>query len=175
MRIELEEQLQLDFPFMQQNRVENERNTYRRWGCQCGDGWYDLIHELCQSIAERYYHYGKTVDIVVTQIKQKFGTLRFYYGYENAPCPINAFDFPNARLSLRLIPDSDTDEQTNQLRKDIAQIVRNFEKESSTICESCGNSYEITMDRPWNRTLWDTCNHNEDKIFEEKLINLKRL
>ena len=47
MREELELKLQEDFPFKQQNRVESERNIYRKWGCECSSGWYPLIHDLC--------------------------------------------------------------------------------------------------------------------------------
>ena len=54
MKEELEQQLEHDFPFMQKSRVKEERNTYKIFGCECGDGWYGLIHELCQSITDRY-------------------------------------------------------------------------------------------------------------------------
>ena len=54
MKEELEQQLEHDFPFMQKSRVKEERNTYKIFGCECGDGWYGLIYELCQSITDRY-------------------------------------------------------------------------------------------------------------------------
>ena len=48
MKERFEKQLQSDFPFMQQNRDKKERNIYRRWGCECSSGWFELIYELCQ-------------------------------------------------------------------------------------------------------------------------------
>jgi hypothetical protein len=44
------------------------------WGVECGDGWYDILDNLCGSIAS----YGNADNVVIDQIKEKFGTLRFY-------------------------------------------------------------------------------------------------
>jgi len=46
--------LQKNFPFMKQNPVKEERNIYRRWGCECSGGWYQLLRECCEKIAARY-------------------------------------------------------------------------------------------------------------------------
>ncbi|TPG50759.1 hypothetical protein EAH75_04835 [Rhodanobacter glycinis] len=46
------------------------------WGFECGDGWTDLIHRLSQAISTHIESIG--LDIVATQVKEKFGTLRFY-------------------------------------------------------------------------------------------------
>jgi predicted RNA-binding Zn-ribbon protein involved in translation (DUF1610 family) len=46
------------------------------WGFECGDGWKDLIHRLSQAIALHAESVG--IDIVATQVKEKFGTLRFH-------------------------------------------------------------------------------------------------
>ena len=42
------------------------------FGIECGDGWFDLIDRLCEDILK--------VDptTVATQVKEKYGTLRFY-------------------------------------------------------------------------------------------------
>lgn len=63
MKDELELKLQEDFPFMKQNHVNDESNIYRRWGCECSGGWYDLIHDCCQAITDmsRLLEYLKTV------------------------------------------------------------------------------------------------------------------
>jgi len=46
------------------------------WGFECGDGWMHLIHRLSQAISTHIESVG--LDIVATQVKEKFGTLRFY-------------------------------------------------------------------------------------------------
>lgn len=102
MRDELEMQLQNDFPFMWQKH-EKGQNLYRRWGCECSGGWYGIIHDACQAIADAYAEAGISVDFVPAQIKEKFGTLRFYYGYEDAPYgmyDISTIFLRNTRMSL---------------------------------------------------------------------------
>lgn len=54
MNEKLEQQLQADFPFMATNKADGEENLYRRYGCDCDDGWYGLIHDMCQAISKRY-------------------------------------------------------------------------------------------------------------------------
>ena len=121
MREELELKLQEDFPFMKQNRVEREHNIYRKWGCECSSGWYQLIHDLCQEITDRYAVDEAPVDIVIQQIKEKFASLRFYYSYEDVACPIQAFDCLGDGISIRFQPENtSSDEKTKKLRSDIA-------------------------------------------------------
>lgn len=54
-----------------------------------------MLRECCESIVARYAEDGiglDDIDFEPAQIKEKFGTLRFYYGYTDAPCGIAAFD-----------------------------------------------------------------------------------
>lgn len=43
------------------------------WGFECGDGWFDIIWKLCETI-EPFVAEG----FQVLQVKEKFGGLRFY-------------------------------------------------------------------------------------------------
>ena len=47
---------------------------------ECGDGWSDLLHKLCADIDTECTKFGLTNDewTQATQIKEKFGGLRFY-------------------------------------------------------------------------------------------------
>ena len=54
MREELELKLHEEFEFVWQNNVEEEKRLYRRWGCECFDGWYGIIHDCCKQIEGRY-------------------------------------------------------------------------------------------------------------------------
>lgn len=51
-------------------------NPIALWGFECGDGWMDLIYRLSQAISTHIESIG--LDIVATQVKEKFGTLRLY-------------------------------------------------------------------------------------------------
>lgn len=45
---------------------------------ECGDGWYDIIYTLCRDIQNHIDYNAKDKQVIVTQVKEKFGTLRFY-------------------------------------------------------------------------------------------------
>ena len=94
--IQLEEwkiKIQEDFSFMEQD-PNDDGNIYRKWGFECSGGWSKLLRECCEAIVVRYAEEGiglYDIDFVPAQIKEKFGTLRLYYGYIDAPCGIAAF------------------------------------------------------------------------------------
>jgi hypothetical protein len=55
------------------------RLSLMSWGFTCGDGWYDIIYQLC----ERLEPLVAALDdggaaFQVVQVKEKFGGLRFY-------------------------------------------------------------------------------------------------
>ena len=69
------------------NRHGDMRTTAMCWGFECGDGWYRIIDALCASM-QNYYdsnhewqlkHGTPLEQPVASQVKEKFGTLRFYY------------------------------------------------------------------------------------------------
>ena len=51
------------------------------FGIECGAGWYKLLDELCADIVRLASDAGIPVP-TVRQIKEKFGTLRFYIDVE---------------------------------------------------------------------------------------------
>lgn len=158
MKDELELKLQKKFPFMKQNRVDGERNIYKRWGCECGSGWYNLIRDLCQEITEKYAEYQFPVDIVIVQVKEKFAALRFYYEYEDTPCALQALDFIGG-ASIRFDPEKSEEEPKQSLRNEIAALVRKYEKKSAAVCEICGadNAERRNMSRYYVKTVCARC------------------
>jgi len=70
---------------------ELETKLRKRWpnllndqtSIECGDGWYDLIDLACRAInseiTSRENYEQVKYNIIVAQIKEKFGGLRFYY------------------------------------------------------------------------------------------------
>ena len=80
MRQELDEKLCRDYPKIFANRFGDMKETAMCWGFDCGDGWYPLINLLCREIQ---WHIDKnakegTPQFVASQVKEKFGGLRFY-------------------------------------------------------------------------------------------------
>ena len=87
---------------------------------ECSSGWYPLINDLANSLDEIDLNWEPL------QIKEKFGTLRFYWG--------NEFSAEDAKKANALV--------------DAA------ERRSSEICEICGNSERIRRGSWW-KTLCD--------------------
>jgi len=49
------------------------------WGFECNDGWFNIINMLCRNIQSHLNWKQEIPQVVVTQVKEKFGSLRFYY------------------------------------------------------------------------------------------------
>lgn len=74
MKKELEKTLIEKYPKIFRDMYGDETQTCLTWGCECGDGWFGLIDELCDRIVQL----DPPDDFYVLQVKEKFGGLRFY-------------------------------------------------------------------------------------------------
>ena len=180
MRDDLELKLQEEFAFMWQNNVDEEKHLYRRWGCECSSGWYDIIHDCCKQIEERYAQDDVEIDFEPAQIKEKWGTLRFYYGYKDSPCGIAAMDFIESGISIRFDPEKEdyaTDSvdasKNRMLREDIAKIVRKAEARSKSTCEYCGDTDTAELRTDLGGRVLTLCNSCVDKYKERVEKNRK--
>lgn len=157
MENELEQKLAADFPFMKRKNSLQEQEAngqiddlYGAFGCEVNNGWYELLHNLCEEITTAYANAGLPVDIIIDQVKEKFGTLRFYYHIEEQEAGIQAFDILG-QGGMRFMPND------SAIHKEIAGIVRKWETASGTICEMCGEPGELRKDLPWLKTLCASC------------------
>lgn len=83
MKQELDEYLCKVFPKIFAERNLPMQETAMCWGFDCGDGWFNIINQLCQNIQHHIDWKNKkeetVTQVVVSQVKEKYGTLRFYY------------------------------------------------------------------------------------------------
>jgi len=97
MREELDRRLVEKYPKIFANRFGDMKTTAMCWGFEHGDGWYNIIDQLCNniqhhidwnnerraSLLESNPHEltipEEMPQVVAVQVKEKFGTLRFYY------------------------------------------------------------------------------------------------
>lgn len=132
MDVTLENQLAEQFPDLFFD-AENNDKSLMMFGCECSDGWYQLIYQACLAIAGHKQHVASSrydqahKDNVAafrwSQIKEKYGTLRLYhYGGDS---------FISGVIAL-----------ASQL--------------SAVTCEVCGMPGR-TRGTGWVRTLCDTC------------------
>jgi len=53
-------------------------HTGERFCFWCGDGWYDIIFQLCERLEPLVANLDDAAQFQVVQVKEKFGGLRFY-------------------------------------------------------------------------------------------------
>lgn len=84
---ELDKELCEKYPKIFKNRDGSIMQTCMAWGFECGDGWYNVIDTLCSEI-QHYVDFKsrdlseeekQSFQVVAEQVKEKFGTLRFYF------------------------------------------------------------------------------------------------
>ncbi len=98
MRPELDKQLYEKYPEIFCQKDLDMRQTAMCWGICCGDGWYTILDELCGEIQNHINNENLNIkykkergelppdapnypQIEATQVKEKFGGLRFYVNY----------------------------------------------------------------------------------------------
>lgn len=89
MKEELDKLLCEKYPKIFKDRHAPMTETAMCWGVGVGDGWYQILDSLCGQIQhhidwkqEQKEKYGRGEgchQVVATQVKEKFGGLRFYY------------------------------------------------------------------------------------------------
>lgn len=83
---ELDKKLCEKYPKIFVNRHGNMKETAMCWGFECGDGWYDLLDHLCADLqwnTDKNNSHGRYPQVVASQVKEKFGGLRFYVESSN--------------------------------------------------------------------------------------------
>lgn len=149
MRNDLVEKIYADFPLIfPPDRRGSPRTSCMFWGLDCGDGWYSIIHECCAHLQFRTdQDPGAWPQIVAAQIKEKFGTLRFYIeGYE--------------------VPEGADEKREVEIRATVRTIVSAYESMSGFTCERCGTTAADAgvstkaggiASPGWVRTLCEDC------------------
>ena len=112
------------YPFFK--REPTGRSSFDLFGFECGDGWFQLIKNLSEELNKL------GVTFKVAQVKEKFGTLRFY---------------------VSITDDNASDEQHNK----IIDLINSAEARSASICEDCGKYGEIRTRNFRISTLCDEC------------------
>jgi hypothetical protein len=98
-------------------------------------GWGPIVWRLCESIAEY-----KDCKVQVVQIKEKFGSLRFYVNIE-------------------------ANDDDGEISGEVYDLIHKYEDFSSLVCEACGTTVDVksraTKGKYWMLTLCGTCRNEE--------------
>lgn len=79
MREELEKKLIEKYPELFRGKDKPPTESLMCFGCECDDGWFDIINRACGLIANHIKHRPECPPVEFMQIKEKFGGLRLYY------------------------------------------------------------------------------------------------
>jgi len=146
MKTELEHKLFDTYPEIFHDRKLPMSQTCMCWGIECGDGWFDLLDNLCKKVTVISKHTG--IIMKAQQVKEKFGTLRFYHMED---------------VEDRKVSKKDLDVFCGI----IDQLVSYAESESEHTCEVCGSMWGKLRTEGWNVTICDECKEKRDKEKEE--------
>lgn len=93
-------------------------------GASCGDGWAGLVQELTITLQQ-------LGTCCIVQIKEKFGTMRYYAIIRDQHLPLR--------------------------REMMLSVIDCAEAMSQSICEYCGMPGTLRPERHWMKTLCDEC------------------
>jgi hypothetical protein len=150
-------------------------------------GWYGIVDRLCTDL-ERILD-ARAPQFSIAQIKEKFGSLRFYWDLDGEPSPLFADVLGSlpADIALATFPtDSGTEvviaatavgtrisiRGTDALSRAVATRVTDAEMESARTCLTCGQPGRLWMDG-W---LHVACDHHKrpDAVAPEMYRRGKR-
>jgi hypothetical protein len=174
----LQDQLYVKYPKIFANKDKSMQESCMFWGIECNDGWYNILDTLCEAVTHtyttsieideerakqwgieptiwkdepkpRYFLDVGAPQVVADQVKEKFGTLRFYYHLE--------FELRFREVAYGDNPIPDASKTADRYSDYIDGIIHMAETMSSRTCEDTGLPGELHVSggtrRGWYRTL----------------------
>lgn len=138
MKQELEQQLVEKYPTLFRDYGKSPQESCMAFGVEFGDGWYKIFDELCAyliDISEQEEWVSpkdggdfisfKRPTIHFNQVKEKYGTMRVYWSWEDTN-------------NYEMFDENEVAKRLNYLDKKIQNAIDYVEFLSSRTCEVCG-------------------------------------
>ena len=128
---ELEDRLVQDFPVIFRDWRGDPAQTCMAWGVECPAAWEPAIRAACQEMAAQVrrvnsQHPTLGFRVIADQVKEKFGTLRFYWHSECALWTAPEAVLPEHQAAV------------DQAHAVLAGAVAVAERITSLVCGDCG-------------------------------------
>ena len=149
---------------------DTDREPLTERGIECSDGWHNILVQLVEDI----YKEDIKREIRVVQIKEKFGTLRFYIeiksNYNILEKVYKAIGDWWHNFIYMIIHNWDISSisgfklyklywyYTPRRIQKIRSLIRQAEMATEETCELCGKPGYIRTNKRWLLTLCDECN-----------------
>ena len=153
------------FPILFQERSKPMNETCMCWGIECPRGWYHIIDQLCTVLEFYNIDIGKKyhLAIIAEQVKEKFGTLRFYFSIHN--------------VNDEGVIDCETDYQDAMIQSDYLNMlacsaINEAEELTEKTCADCGIplTEENTVEtKGWITYICKGCDEKRQKKRREWL------
>ncbi len=183
---ELEQKLFAKYPKIFRDANKSPQESCMAFGLEVGDGWYDLIDVLCEALTYtyttsievdeedgkrlgikpysykdgeiRYFFNVKPPQVVADQVKEKFGTLRFYHHLE--------YDESNTSL-VETKKYSDLETINKRYADYFDGIIHFADIASGHTCEVTGSEGQMHSRKGWFKVL------NKELTTQEKFKDYK--
>ena len=165
------------FPILFQHRNKSMQETCMCWGIECPKGWYHILEQLCTILEFRNMEFTKNygVAVVADQVKEKFGTLRFYYTVRNVDKDGKCLEL----TSNDQIPkdwEAKLDIATDYLEMLTDQIIEEAERLTENTCADCGdplNDENRVETKGWITYICKECDEKRRAEIEEDFQKMK--
>lgn len=122
-----------------------------RFGIECNNGWFDILDRCCERI-QKICDSTPFLQVMASQIKEKFGTLRFYVHYNHTGM------FPNGENEIDALRSDPLEKNGHHASFNNAQAaILDAESESASICEACGAAGCLCKYGAWYHTFCPEC------------------
>ena len=150
--MKLQKQLFKKYPRIFRQKDLPMSQTCMCWGIDTGNGWYRLLDELCHCIQTMIDNNRHMINyqLEATQVKEKYGTLRFYYQW-----------YPIKDKSKY----KPTAEDNERMMRELEGAVLFADHFSGSICEECGQPGETKTIYGW---VYTRCKTHMDEIKKKK-------
>ena len=146
MDAELQNQLYEKYPDLFSNRTKSRMESCMCWGCEVGNGWYELLSSVCWRISQHEKNIEDRKRILADRPEQIRAELEYH------PVKFDQVKEKYGGLSLYFSGGDDY----------VDGIVAMAEEYSYKVCEVCGNAGKPNKGG-WITTLCDNCRNDTKK------------
>lgn len=157
------EEFMARFPILFQERSKPMNETCMCWGIDCPIGWYHIIEQLCTVLEFYNIDIGKKyhLAIIAEQVKEKFGTLRFYFNIHHVNDE-GVIDYETEYPDVRI--------QSDYLDMLACSAIDEAEELTEKTCADCGiplDDKNTVETKGWITYICKDCDEERKKKTQE--------
>ena len=156
------------FPILFQNKDKPMTETCMCFGIECPKGWYYILEQLCNELEYSNLDYVAKwgMAIVAEQVKEKFGTLRFYFDVRNVDSN-GKIDNEHQNCKLNDVQSKIVSEHIYMFAQ---HLINEAEHMTEETCADCG--IPLTPDnkvetKGWISYICNKCNEKRENYRRE--------